>query len=207
MTLQTDPSWLPSRHGCLTASRFRDAIDFLKNGKESESRRKYRSELVAERIAGYSVERYVTPAMQRGLELESHARDLYEERTGQILGPARLFAHPDIEHFMATPDATLGNDAVVEFKVPQVHTYVNWLEAGVIPPDHIPQLACQLIVTGRRKAIFCAYCPEMPEARRLFIREYEPSAEVLEEYTAAAIQFLDEVEDLFQRVTTAEEAA
>lgn len=206
MTLQTDPSWLPSRHGALTASRFKDAIDFLKTGKESEARRKYRNELVAERIAGYAVDRFVTPAMKRGLELESDARATYEEQTSRILGPARLFTHPTIEHFMATPDATYGNDAVVEFKVPQVHTYVEWIESGVIPESHVPQLACQLLVTGRRLAIFCAYCPEMPEPRRLFIREYEPKPEVLEGYEASAIKFLNEVEELFQRVTMTEPA-
>lgn len=206
MTLQTDPSWLPSRHGALTASRFKDALDFLKSGKESEARRKYRHELVAERIAGYAVERFVTPAMKRGLELEGDARALYEERTDRILGPARLFAHPTIEHFMATPDATYAADTVIEFKVPQVHTYVDWIETGVIPEMHIPQLACQLIVTGRSVAVFCAYCPEMPEARQLFIREYAPTREVLDGYEAAAVQFLAEVEELFQRVTMSEAA-
>lgn len=206
MTLQTDPSWLPSRQGCCTASRFKDAIDFLKNGRESEARRKYRTELVAERIAGYAVERYVTPAMTRGIELEEDARKAYEARTGILLGPARLFAHPTIAFLMATPDATKPPDELVEFKVPLVHTYVTWLEAGVIPIDHIPQLACQLLVTGRRAVTFCAYCPEMPEARRLFIREYEPSAEDLATFKTAAVLFLNEVDELFMRVTSEEVA-
>jgi predicted phage-related endonuclease len=202
MTLQTDPGWLPSRIGCLSASRFRDATNFLKNGKESEARRKYRSELVAERIAGYAVDHVVTEPMKRGLMLESEARNFYEEQTGQILGPARLFVHPTIEHLVATPDATLGADRLVEFKVPLVHTFINWVEAGVIPEDHIPQLDCQLLVTGRRQVIFCAYCPEMPEPRRMFIREYEPTQEQRDAAKAAAILFLDEAEELFQRVTT-----
>jgi len=207
LTLQTDPGWLPSRIGCLSASRFRDATDFLKNGKESEARRKYRSELVAERIAGYAVDHVVTNAMKRGLLLESDARIFYEEQTGQILGPARLFVHPTIEHLVATPDATLGADHLVEFKVPLVHTFINWIEAGVIPDDHIKQLDCQLLVTGRRQVVFAAYCPEMPEPRRLFIREYEPTAEQRQAAEAHAIRFLDEVDELFRRVTATPEAA
>lgn len=207
MTLQTDPSWLPSRIGCLSASRFRDATDFLKNGKESEARRKYRSELVAERIAGYAVDHVVTKPMQRGLLLESEARNFYEEQSGHLLGPARLFVHPTIEFLCATPDSTLGHDAVVEFKVPLVHTFVNWVEVGEIPPDHVPQLDCQLLVTGRSKAIFAAYCPEMPEPRRLFIREYVPDADRRAAAEAAAIRFLEETEELFRRVTATPEAA
>lgn len=207
MTLQTDPGWLPSKIGCLSASRFRDATDFLKNGKESEARRKYRSELVAERIAGYAVDHVVTNAMKRGLLLESEARSFYEEQTGSLLGPARLFVHPTIEHLVATPDATLGADRLVEFKVPLVHTFINWIEAGVIPPDHIPQLDCQLLVTGRRQVIFCAYCPEMPEPRRLFVREYEPTHEAREFAKDAAVLFLNETEELFRRVTSIEVSA
>ena len=164
-------------------------------------------ELVAERIAGHSVDHYVTPAMQRGLDLEDAARNLYEETTGQLLGPARLFIHPTIPNFVATPDGTLGLDTVVEFKCPLVSTYLNWIDDGRIPDGHLAQMACQLVVTGRTKAIFVAYCPEMPPHRRLFIRDYIPTPEALEVVEAAAIQFLKEVDELFDRVTATEAPA
>lgn len=205
MTLQTDPSWIVERLGSLSASRFKDAIDILKSGKESEKRRRYRSELVAERIEGYAVDHYVTPAMSRGLRLEAPARDLYEEVTGHLLPPARLYFHPTIPMLCATPDSVLGTDTVVEFKCPLVSTYIDWLEGGTIPDEHLPQLVCQLLVTGRKKAIFVAYCPEMPEAKRLFIRDFEPTPEALKLAEEAAVKFLQEVDELFDRVTATEE--
>lgn len=206
MTLQTDPGWLPSRIGCLSASRFKDAINFKADGKESEARQKYRSELVAERIAGYAADHPVTEAMKRGLAHEDGARRVFEEETGKLIGPARLFAHPTIEFLVATPDATLGADSLVEFKVPLMHNFLLWVEKGVIPKDHIPQLALQQIVTGRTRTIFCAYCPELPAGRRLFMREFAMTDEERADYTAKAVQFLEEVEHVFRQVTATEVA-
>lgn len=214
MTLQTDPGWLPERQGCLSASRFKDATDYLKQTKkeieagdpprESEKRRKYKMELVAERIAGHAVDKYVTPAMQRGLDLEPAARELFEETTGLLVGPARLFHHVAIPYLCATPDGTIGVDTLVEFKCPLVSTYVEWVDAGVIPEDHIPQMTLQCLVTGRRKVFFCGFCPEMRGERRLFIREFVPSLEALLKAEDEAVKFLNEVEALFERVTATE---
>src|SRR4051812_25107222 len=63
-------AWLSERCGCLTASRMKDAMDFLKNGEPSQARTKYMFDLLAERLTGDSVPHYVNDAMQRGLDLE-----------------------------------------------------------------------------------------------------------------------------------------
>lgn len=201
MTLQSDPSWLPSRRGKLTASRMRDAMAKLKKGGESAERRRLKIELLAERVSDYAVQHYVTPPMQRGLDWEAPARDTWEERTGQLAMPAALVDHPTIEHFAATPDGFIGSSGLLEIKVPTMPTFLEWRMAGVVPPEHVPQLCAQLACTRRQWTEFVAYCPELPEPHDLFVRRFEPTAEQIAEVEAAAVEFLGELEAMFEKFT------
>ena len=205
--LQSDPGWLPARRGLLTASRFRDACSYLKSGKESAERRRYKIEVVGERIADTAVDHYVSPAMQRGLDYEAEAKATYEAVKGIFCGPAALILHPTIEFFGATPDGFVDPHGLVEFKVPLLSTYIEWITAGVIPDEHVPQLTAQLAVTRRQWVDFVAYCPEMAEPRNLFIRRFTATEEDIANCEAAARAFLAEVDALFDIVTTAEYAA
>ena len=56
-------TWLQQRLGKLTASRMKDAM---------QCRHDYMMEFVTERLTGVSTWHYVTPAMQWGIEQESH---------------------------------------------------------------------------------------------------------------------------------------
>src|SRR4030065_223354 len=82
---QGSVAWLKERCGCLTASRMAEAMDFLKNGKESEKRRKLKIEILAERMTDMMVSRYVTDAMEWGIAQEPVARSRYEETTGNLV--------------------------------------------------------------------------------------------------------------------------
>ena len=80
----------------------------------------------------------------------------------------------------------------------------NWILAGVVPDDHKPQMALQCACTGRPWVDFVAYDPRMPEAQRLFVRRYTPTAEEIAEVEAEAVKFLAEVEEMFDQLTTVE---
>ena len=201
MTLQSSPGWIVERRGLLTASRMRDALDFLKSGKESAARRQYKIDLIAERAFSEAISHYVTPPMQRGLDNEPGARQSYEARTGNLTDPAALILHRSIEFFAGTPDGFIGNDGLVELKVPMPNTFVSWTLAGVIPEEHMPQLLAQLSVSGRQWVDFCAYSPE---SGKTFLRRLERDDEAIANIEAAAKQFLQEVDDLFEAFTTAE---
>lgn len=203
MILQTDPGWLPERRGKLTASRMADAMSFLKDGKTpSAARRRYIVELVGERAFEVAVDHYVTPAMQRGLDLEPEARAAYEAVSGNLVAPAALVAHPSIENFAATPDGFIDDDGLLEIKVPTVATFIEWRMAGVIPEEHIPQLAAQQVCCRKRWTHFVAYCPEMPKPHRLFIRTYLADPAYMATIESAAVRFLAEVDAAFEKFTT-----
>jgi exodeoxyribonuclease (lambda-induced) len=65
---QGSAEWLQARCGCVTASRVKDVVTKLKNGKESAARQTYKMELLAEILTGSVREHYVSAAMDFGSE-------------------------------------------------------------------------------------------------------------------------------------------
>lgn len=201
MNAQQRAQWLSDRCGKLTASSMADAMDFLAKGGESSKRKNLKIEKVAERMTGLSVSHYVTPQMQWGLDKEPEAKQSFELATGKFITDCLLFDHPWIEYFSATPDGLIDDDAVIEFKCPETTTHIDWIAGGEVPAKHKPQILAQLACTGRTRAIFVSYDPRIrnPE-KRLFIREWIPDRLEVEKVEAAAIQFLKEVDELFDLV-------
>lgn len=191
-------NWLRARAGKLTASRMRDAMDFLKNGQPSAKRSQLMRELLAERLTGDSVRHFVTDAMQWGLEKEAEAKAAYEAETGILVAEAGFYDHPRIDNLGATPDGLLPDRGLIECKCPTTSTFVDWVMAGVVPEEHKPQMCVQVACTGRPWVEFVAFDPRIRDARkRLFIRRYEPKAEELAKVEKAAEQFLSELDAMF----------
>jgi hypothetical protein len=64
-------------------------------------------------------------------------------------------------------------------------------------------MSVQSACTG--KAVwFASFDPRMPKGKQLFIRLYEPTADEIKNVEAEAVKFLDEVEQMFEQLTTEE---
>lgn len=204
---QGTAGWLKERCGCLTASRMADAIAFLKTGKEAEPRKKYKIELIAERMTDTMVSRYVNDAMQWGIEQEPFARARYEELTGELVTLCGFALHGEIQFFGASPDGLVGDDGLIEIKCPTSETYTGWMIGGAVPERHKPQMLAQLAVTGRKYVDFFAYDPRVKvEAHQSFLRRFEPPEEDIAATEEAARKFLAEVDELFEMVINQEVA-
>lgn len=203
MTPEEKAAWLEARCGKLTASRMADAMDFLKNGQPSQKRSDLIRDLLAERYTGASVRHYVTDAMAWGIEKEAEAKAAYEAHTGALIADCGLFDHPEIDMFAATPDGLIGSDGLIECKAPTTPKFVRWVMNGTVPDEHRPQMAAQLLCTGRKWVDFVAFDPRVRDpSRRLFVRRFEPEVEYLEKVKQAAITFLAEVDSLWEQLTT-----
>lgn len=198
--LQGGADWLQARIGCLTASRFADAIDTLKSGKPSKSCTDYMMELVAERMIGNAMPHYVTPAMQWGIENEPGARLAYERATGTQTQPASFVLHPIIPRCGASPDGFVGDAGLVEFKCPNTTTFLKWVLSGVVPAEHKPQMLLQLACTGRQWCDFVAFDPRIKTTGNLFVRRFEPSAAEIQQAESQVAAFLTEVDQLEAQV-------
>ena len=197
------PNWLAARRGMLTASVVKDALAVLKSGKPSESRTKLAHRLVAERVTGFAVDNYVTPAMQWGIDHQSEAIAEYEARTGNIVGPEAFFQHPTIDWFGATPDGLIGGDGLIEVKCPTTPTHVAWTLAGEVPEEHRLQMLAQLACTGRKWVDFVSFDPRIPTGARLFIRRFEPDRADIERVEEGAREFLELVAAMTEQLEMA----
>jgi predicted phage-related endonuclease len=200
---QGTPQWHAARRGHLTGSRMADVLAVLKNGKPAQARTDYLMEVVNERLTGIAETRFVTQAMQDGIDREPLARAEYEIVTGRDVRDAGFILHPTIEFFGATPDGLVGPDGALEVKAPTRKTYLRWLTEGIVPPEYVPQMIAEAVCADRAWVDFVAYHPDFGQ-RKLFVRRFTPSNEERERVEAEARKFLADVEDMFDRVLTTE---
>ena len=201
---QGSPEWVRERIGKLTASRMGDVMAVLKNGKPAEARTKYLQQLVAERMTGFATDFFVTQAMQHGIDNEPLAGEAYEWLTGELCEPGVWVPHPAIDNFGATPDRFIGPDGLLEIKCPASSNFIAWRLSGEIPEQYRWQMCAQLACTGRRWCDFMAFDPRILRGPNYWIKRFEPPAEEIARCEEAARQFLAEVEQLFDLVTTGE---
>lgn len=197
---QRDSEWIKARLGALTASKAADAFATTKKG-ESEARRKYKMQLLAERLTGMAMEFYVTASMQHGTDTEPAARERFEEVTGLIVQECGFALHDTIDFLGASPDGLVGNDALIEIKCPETATHLTYKMAGVPPEKYIPQMLVQLLVTGRKYCWFASFDDRVPAPNDIFIVKYEPTAAEMSEAEGAAIAFLSEVGEMWDILT------
>ncbi len=194
MSSEQKAAWLSARAGKLTASRMKDAM-----GKSGPAARvKLLHELLAERLTGQSVPHNVNDAMIWGTEHEDEAVDEFVARFPKYrISLSRFYEHPTVENFGATPDREL-DDGLLEVKCPTTTTFLAWRLAGVCPEQHQPQMAAQLLCSGKSWCGFLAYDPRIRDERlRLFMRKFEPTPAYMAEVEAAAVKFLDELDAMF----------
>ncbi len=179
--LQGTDEWLRLRCGIPTASAFDKIV--TPKGKLSTSAESYRNALLAERIMGHSIEERVSMWMDRGRDLEAEAVAYYEGI--RELDTVRVgFLTNDEKTIGASPDRFVGDEGLLEIKVPKEHTHVHYLLSRSVDAAYYPQVQGQLWISGRRWADILSYHPEMPPALIRVARDEEYIATLAEAVTA-----------------------
>jgi hypothetical protein len=158
---QGTTEWLAVRAGIPTASCFDRII--TPKGKPSTQAEKYMHKLLAERIMGHPVIEFAGPWAERGKELEADAA-LYYEGVREIELARVGFVTNNAGTVGASPDRFVGNEGILELKVPAEHTHVAYLLTRAVDAEYWPQVQGQLWVTGRTWLDIMSYHPEMPPA-------------------------------------------
>lgn len=196
---QRTEEWLIERAGHCTASRASDVLAKIKNGEASE-RRKYRIQVVTERLTGVPVQGFVNASMQWGIDTEDPAKAAYEEETGDLIQSVGFLKHPTIAWVGASPDGLLGNDGLIEVKCPDSTTHLEWMAGEKVPPRHVAQIQFQLWVTGRQWCNFTSYDPRFPENLRLFTVRAERDNDYIKNLEAEVRAFLEEADALHKKL-------
>ena len=193
---QQQYGWLLDRVGRCTASRFKDAIDTLKNGAPSAARRNYAVELVTERLTGEPTQHFVSPAMAWGTEHEGAARQRFIEMTGQSVDLVGFIKHPELEAG-ASPDGIVNMVSTLEIKCPQSATHLSTLMNGM-DAGHQAQVQGQMWLTGCESAWFVSYDPRLPKGLDIHIQQVERDQAYIDRLEAGIRLFLAEVDAIVE---------
>ena len=195
---QGTDAWHQLRLGKVTASRMADVLSKGKSG-ESASRTKYRTELVVQRLTGLPSESFTNAAMEHGVRTEPMARIAYEVATGNFVEQVAFIDHPTIEWFGCSPDGLVGN-GLIEIKCPNSSTHIDYLMDDKPPSKYIPQMQCQMAVTGSRWCDFVSFDPRLPDDLQLFVVRLERDDEYIKAMEVEVEKFLSEVEDTLTKL-------
>lgn len=200
--VQRSPDWFAARRGKLTGSVAGEMLAQIKTG-EAAARRDLRLRLICERLTGRSQDDpYINAAMQWGIDYEPAARLAYEVLTGDLVREVGFCQHPELPAGCSL-DGYVGDYArIVSLKCPKSATHLRYWRAGVMPPEYVPQMLCELWITGAPVYDFVSYDPRFPEALQLFCVRVNRSDKAVDDFRDKAIAFLDEVEREYDAVQT-----
>ena len=185
--------WQLARLGLPTASMFDAVLAKGRGGAESLTRARYLRTLAAELITGEPGESFVTPAMERGKQMEAEAREFY------------AFVHdadPELVGFIkngragCSPDALLGDDGTLEIKTKRGDILIDALLRDEFPAEHIPQCQGNLWVAEREWIDLACYWPGLPMLVKRAYRD-EPYIKAL---AGEVARFNDELAAIVDRV-------
>ena len=154
---QLSDEWFEARCGIPTASNFSKIV--TSKGEWSTQSKQYIYQLAGEAIIGIKTETFTTPAMQRGIDLESEARGLYELIYDVEVKTTGLCYANELKRYSCSPDGLVGEDGIIEIKCPLIHTHIEYLLSGKLPTAYIQQVQGGLYITSREWCDFMSYYP------------------------------------------------
>lgn len=159
---QGTPEWDDLRRGIVTASTVHQIVTAktLKVAANIESRA-LAATLVAERITGWTDERYVSSDMERGHQIEPLAVDLYSKHYAPVTEIAFMVRDYGTFKIGYSPDGLVGDDGLIETKSRRPKEHVTTVLSGEVPAENMAQLQTGLLVSGRAWIDYLSYCGGM----------------------------------------------
>lgn len=195
----TDPQgsdgWLAARRAVITASRFRDCRDRLKNGTPSKDCRLYALDVARERCGGVAPSKFQNAAMRFGTEQEPLARIAYEAETGNVVTQAGFICTDD-RLFGVSVDGMVSTDGLVEFKT---MVSSDTLFKAVVDGDvseYRDQCLGALWLLGRKWIDLILWAPDLePIGRALTIHHLTRDEDAIEALEADLMAFAGMVKE------------
>src|SRR3990172_8325763 len=168
---QGSAEWIAARIGLITASKFRDATETLKNGNPTAKSTLYAAQVAIERISGQPCnEGYNSWQMARGQEKEPMGRMEYEVITGNIASESGVCISDD-GLFGYSSDGFVGDDGLIEIKsiVSAIGVLEMWRDGDM--SDYMHQMQGGMWLTKRIWTDYVMYCPQLePIGKHMYIK-------------------------------------
>lgn len=192
---QRTDEWFKTRELCMTASK---ADVILANSKGLET---YIIELISEYLSEVKTEKYISEDMQRGIDNEPKARNIYEIEMNVDVTQVG-FCKID-KHIGASPDGFVNNDGLVEIKSHKPLIFTELILFEEVSKKYVAQMQMQMYVTGRKWCDYVGFCPEIKPY--IYIKRFYPDKETfkkLEKGLERGKQLITEYMERFKDETT-----
>lgn len=187
---QGSPEWLQCRAGKITASRCKDARDFLKSGKPSAKQTAYAAQVAVERIAGMPVDQvFENWQMREGHVQEPEARAAYEALTGNLVEEVGSLATDD-DVYLYSPDGLVSDDGLIEIKSLFSPERICNIVGNTDISDFIDQCNFGLWLTGRKWVDLVLWAPALKNiCMEMTIVRIERDEDVIEAMETDLLKF------------------
>ena len=152
-------------------------------------RKTYCLEKACERLTGKRDEIFVSKDMQRGIDLEPVARDMYSFISNVEV---REIGIATINDFVgSSPDGLVGDDGLIEIKCPKSKGHLNVVIGGInaINKVYIYQMQHQMLVMDRKWCDFVSYNEDFENSIHIIrVARDEKIISKIQECTDLAIQ-------------------
>jgi len=154
---QQTPEWYEIRKGKLTGSHA-DAIGNYGKGLET-----YITELMAEYYSNANKEIFSNEHTLRGIELEEHARNIYELETGNTVEQVGFVKYSD--YVGCSPDGIV-EDGVLEIKCHDDKKHFSIILNGAkeIPSKYIWQMQMEMLVCDKKWCDYVSFNPNFKKS-------------------------------------------
>jgi putative phage-type endonuclease len=187
---QGTPEWFAVRQGKFTSSTISDL--FMKEttiGYQEAINR-----VVFERIAGESPETYSNEFMKRGTELEPQAREAYELETFNKIHEVGFI---EFDKWLGgSPDGLIGDEGILEVKVPKWNTLINYILKDIIPKEYVYQMQCNLLVSGRKWCDFYVWHPKFQP----ILKRIKPDLDIQKEINNKVAESIEIVKQRIKQI-------
>jgi len=165
---QHSEAWHEIRCGRVTGTRFKALV-----AKETtDTYKDLLTNIACEIITHRAEETYSNALMEKALELEPVAREVYEDITGNIVKTAGFITRDEDDEFEEwigiSPDGMI-EDGLLEIKCPLMRTHMEYIMANKLPAEYRYQVQGQLFVSGLK---FCDFMSFAEGMKPFIIRVY-----------------------------------
>lgn len=183
-----------------TADTVRRALLGEDTSEPSDTAKRYAADLAIERISsmphGEPAKAWV---LERGHEMETRARMLYEARTGAFITEAGICVTDD-GIFGYSTDGLAGDDGLIEIKSPidSIKIMEIWRDGDVSEYHH--QMQGGMWITGRKWCDFIMYVPDLARVGKdLYVKRILRDDEFIDAMVLQLAQF-DKMAQLYEGV-------